>query len=76
MSPKSAMKPKGWSNIKSPAVTPIMARGTHSQIIRVFLMELNKTMHKRIMSPKKTGTDAARLFMARAESSASPPQDR
>ena len=53
------MNPNGWLNNSKPAVTPMIAKGTVSQMIRVFLMELKRTITSRIMSPKKTGTEAA-----------------
>ena len=52
----------------------MIARGTHSQLMAVFLSELKRMMTIRIIRPKKTGIEAASEPPARAESSTSPPQ--
>ena len=58
--PRSAMKPNGWLKSNKPAVTPMMASGTVSQIIAVFLRELKRKMTARIIRPKKAGMAPAR----------------
>ena len=45
--PSKAMKPNGWLKSNKPAVTPMMASGTVSQIIAVFLRELKRKMRGR-----------------------------
>jgi hypothetical protein len=72
--PSSAMKPKGCPKASSPTVTPMMARGTVSQMISVCLIALKRAMTVRIIMPMKIGMETASAPPARAESSASPPQ--
>ena len=73
-SPSSAINPNGWLVESRPTVTPISARGTTSQTIAVFFIELKRKITTKTIIPRIGGKFFANPPPARAESSASPPQ--
>ena len=50
--PNRTLRKKGWLNINRPAVTPMMARGTVSQMISGCRKALNRNITTRIIMPK------------------------